>query len=96
MAIHSAITSISAIPNKRLINCEFVIITHYLPNTNYVFENDLVFKKIGLSLKPVAIYLSGRCKVVKINGTPKSLSCLKANRKHKIEIYCTNPEILPF
>lgn len=39
------ITSISAIPNEKIINCEFVIITHYLPNTNYVFENDLVFKK---------------------------------------------------
>jgi hypothetical protein len=90
------ITSISAIPNEKIINCEFVIITHYLPNTNYVFENDLVFKKIGNRLKPIATYMSGRCKVVKINNKPKSLAWLKANRKPKIEVYCKNILVLPF
>jgi hypothetical protein len=96
MVIQSIITSLSAIPQDRLINCEFVIITHYLPNTNYVFENDLVFKKVGERLKPVATYMSGRCKVVKINNTPKSLTWLKANRKPKIEVFAKNIEVLPF
>ncbi len=90
------ITSILAIPNDKVINCEFVIITHYLPNTNYVFENDFVFKKVGERLKLAATYLSGRCKVVKINNTPKSLTWLKANRKPKIEVYCKNILVLPF
>ena len=96
MVIQSTIVVLSAIPKERLINCEFVIITHYLPNTNYVFENDLVFKKVGERLKPVATYMSGRCKVVKIDSTPKSLNWLKVNRKPKIEIFATNIEVLPF
>lgn len=90
------ITNITAIPKDTIINCEFVIITHYLPNTNYVFENDLVFKKVGERLKPVATYMSGRCKVVKIDSTPKSLTWIKANRKPKIEIFAKNIEVLPF
>ena len=96
MVIQSTILSLSAIPIDRIINCEFVIITHYLPNTNYVFENDLVFKKIGKRLKPIATYLSGRCKVVKIDSTPKSLTWLKANRKSKIEVFAKNFDMLPF
>jgi hypothetical protein len=90
------ITSISAIPNEKIINCEFVIITHYLPNTNYVFENDLVFKKVENRLKPITTYMSGRSKVVKINNKPKSLTWLKANRKPKIDFYCKNILVLPF
>ena len=96
MVIHLTITPLSAIPKDRLINCEFVIITHYLPNTNYVFENDLVFKKIGQILKPVATYMSGRCKVVKIESNPKSLTWLKANRKPIIEVFAKNIKVLPF
>ncbi len=96
MVIQPIITSLSAIPNDKVINCEFVIITHHLPNTNYVFENDFVFKKVGERLKPITTYMTGRCKVVKINNTPKSLTWLKANRKPKIEVYCKNIEVLPF
>jgi hypothetical protein len=96
MVIHSTITSIFAIPNEKVMNCDFVITTHYLPNTNYVFENDLVFKKVGNNLKPVATYMSGRCKVVKINKKPKSLSWLKATRKTKVEIFIKNLELYPF
>jgi hypothetical protein len=96
MVIQSTITRLSAIPNEKIMNCGFVIITHYLPNTNYVFENDLVFKKVGDRLKPTATYMSGRCRVVKINKNPKSLTWLKANRKPKIEIFINNLELCPF
>lgn len=90
------IINISAIPTERIMSCDFVIITHYLPNTDYVFSGNEVYKKINGNLKPISTYMSGRCKVVKINGKPKSLTWLKANRKPKIETFIKNIQILPF
>lgn len=90
------ITHISAIPNQRLMSCDFVIITHYLPNTDYVFSDHDLFKKIGTRLKPISIYRSGRCYVAKINNKPKSITWLIANRKPKIDVYVSNYEIFPF
>lgn len=90
------ITSIFAIPKEKLVSCDFIIITHYLPNTNYVFSGNEIYKQINDKLKPVSIYLSGRCMVAKINKTPKSLTWLKANKKPKIDIFATNIQISPF
>jgi hypothetical protein len=90
------IINIFTLQESRIMSCDFIIITHYLPNTNYVFENDLVFKKDNGTIKPISTYMSGRCKVAKINKTPKSLKWLKANRKPKIDIFARNIQLLPF
>jgi hypothetical protein len=90
------ITRLSAIPKDKIINCDFVIITHYLPNTNYVFENEKVFKKIGYKLKPISTYMSGRCKVIKINGKPLSISKLNQLKKKCIMVFVTNIFEMPF
>jgi hypothetical protein len=90
------ITRLSAIPKNKIINCDFVIITHYLPNTNYVFENEKVFKKVGNKLKPISTYMSGRCKVIKINGKPLSVSKLNQLKKKCIMVFVTNIFEMPF
>ena len=90
------ITRLSAIPNDKIVDCEFVIITHYLPMTNYVFENEKIFKQIGNRLQPIATYMSGRCKVAKINGKPISLSKLNQNKRKCILIFATKIIELPF
>ena len=76
--------------------CEFVIVTHKLPNTNYVFEGDSIYKVIGNQIKPISTYISGRCKVVKINGKPISLSKLKKNRVNFVDVYVKNIQQYPF
>jgi len=90
------IINIFTLQESRIMSCDFIIITHYLPNTNYVFENDLVFKNDNGTIKPISTYMSGRCKVAKINKTPKSLKWLKANRKPKIDIFARNIQLLHF
>jgi hypothetical protein len=89
------ITRLSAIPNN-IMKCEFVIVTHKLPNTNYVFEGDSIYKVIGNQIKPISTYISGRCKVVKINGKPISLSKLKKNRVNFVDVYVKNIQQYPF
>ena len=89
------ITRLSAIP-KDIMECDFIVITHKIPNTNYIFEGDSIYKVIGQQIKPISTYISGRCKVVKINGKPISLSKLKKNRVNFIDVYVTNIKQCPF
>ena len=96
MVIQSIKSINTAIPSSRIISCEFIIITHYLPNSDYLFCGDEVYKKIGERLKPIATYISGRCKVVKIDGKPKSLSYLKSKRKPMVAVYFKDLELTPF
>lgn len=89
------ITRLSAIP-KDVMECDFVIITHRLPKTDYVFENDSIYKIKGNNLKEVSVYISGRCKVAKINGKAISFMKLKAKRLPCVDIYVKNIKKYPF
>lgn len=89
------ITRLSAIPND-IMECEFVIITHRLPNTDYIFEGDSIYKVTGQQIKPISTYISGRCVVAKVNGKPISLSKLKRMRVNFIDVYVTNIKQYPF
>lgn len=96
MVIHQGITSIAAIPECRIIDAQFIIITHYLPGTNYVFSGNQVFLKKNNAIKAVATYLSGRCYVAKINSKPKSIAWINSKKKNCIEFYLTKYNLIPF
>ena len=84
------ITTLNDIPFERLINCEWIIITHKLGD--YLFQNDECFKQE----KRIKLIKCGGSIGYKINGKFRSLTWLKQNRKPHIKVMCDKIELTPF
>lgn len=84
------ISRLHDIPFKRLISCEWVIITHKFGD--YLFQNDECFK----GNKRVKLIKCGGSVGYKINDKFRSLTWLKQNRKPHIKVMCDKLELTPF
>lgn len=84
------ITRINDLPFE-VIDCQFIIITHKFGE--YLFSGDECFKGTTRQLK---MQRCGGSNGYKINGTFKSLSWLRDNRKRHIEVLVKDYTLLPF
>lgn len=89
MVNKSVISSIRDLPFE-LVDCQFIIITHRLGE--YLFSDDECYK----GKRQLSMIRCGGSNGYKINGTFKSLTWLRANRKRHIEVLVKDYILLPF